>query len=84
MPFKLPVNGFRCIDETSLFNEGFIESYNEEGYEGYFLDGDGHYPEKLHELHNDLPFLPERVKIHEFEKFVSNLHDKKNVIQVRK
>ena len=26
------------------------------------------YPEKLHELHNDLPFLPERMKIEKVEK----------------
>ena len=81
----MPVNGFRCVEETSLFNEGFIESYNGESNKGYFLEGDSHYPEKLHELHNDLPFLPERMKIHKAEKFASNLHDKKEyVIHVRK
>ena len=32
--------------------------------------------EKLHELHNNLPFLPERMKIEKFEKLVSSLHDK--------
>ena len=32
--------------------------------------------EKLHELHNDLPFLPERIKMEKFEKLVANLHDK--------
>ena len=30
--------------------------------------------EKLHELHNDLPFLPERMKIGKVEKLVANLH----------
>ena len=29
----------------------------------------------LHELHNDLPFLPESVKIEKVEKLVTNLHD---------
>ena len=28
----------------------------------YFLETDVQYLEKLHELHNDLPFLPERKK----------------------
>ena len=32
--------------------------------------------EKLHELHNNLPFLPERMKIEKFEKLVASLHDK--------
>ena len=35
---------------------------------------DVQYPEKLHEINNDLPFLPERIKIEKFEKLVTNLH----------
>ena len=35
-----------------------MKSYNEESDEGYFLEVDVQYPEKLHELHDDLPFLP--------------------------
>ena len=37
-----------------------------------FLEFDVQYLEKLHELHNDLPFLPERMKIEKVEKFVTN------------
>ena len=33
-------------------------------------------PEKLHELHNGLLFLSERMKIEKVEKLVTNLHDK--------
>ena len=29
-------------------------------------------PEKLHELHNDLPFSPEIMKIEKIEKLVTN------------
>ena len=47
----------------SQFNEDFIKNYNEESDEGCFLEVDIQYPEKLHELHNDLTFLPERMKI---------------------
>ena len=36
----------------------------------------GQYLEKLHEPHNDLPFLPGRMKIEKVEKLVANLHDK--------
>ena len=35
---------------TSQFNEYFIKNYSEESYEGYFLEVDVQYPEKLHEL----------------------------------
>ena len=48
----------------------------EESDEGYFLEVDVQYPEKFHKLHNDLPFLPERMKIAKVEKLVTNLHDK--------
>ena len=76
MSYKLPVNNFEWIKDTSQFNEDFIKSYNEESDQGYFLKVDIQYHEKLHELHNDLPFLPERMKIEKVEKLVTNLHDK--------
>ena len=34
------------------------------------------YIEKLHELHDDLPFLPDRMKIEKVKTLVTNLHDK--------
>ena len=37
---------------------------------------DVQYPKKLRELHNDLEFLPERMKIEKIEKLVTNLHEK--------
>ena len=33
-----------------------------------------------HELHNDLPFLPERMKIEKVEKLEANLHDKSQYV----
>ena len=36
---------------------GIIKSYNKEFDEEYFLEVDVQYPEKLHDLHNDLPFF---------------------------
>ena len=76
MSRRLPVNRFKWIEETSQFNEDFLKNYNEESSEGYFLAVEVQYPEQLHELHNDLPFLPETMKIKKFEKLVTNLHDK--------
>ena len=72
------------IKDTSQFNNDFIKNNNEEIDEGYFLEVDVQYPENLHNLHNDLPFLPKRMKIEKFEKFVANLHDKTEyVIHIR-
>ena len=81
---KLPVNNFECIKNTSQFKEDFIKNYNEESDEGYFLEAHVQYLEKLHKLHNDFPFLSERMEIEKVEKLVANLHDKtKYVIHIR-
>ena len=63
---------FEWIEDTSKFNEDFIKNYNEKSEEGYFLEVDAQYPEKLHELYNDLPFFPERRKIEKVQKLVTN------------
>ena len=60
-----------CQD-TFPFNEDFIKSYNEEREKGYSLEFDVQYPEKLHELHHDLRFLPEKMKL---EKFTCHSHN---------
>ena len=84
MSQKLPVNNFEWIKDTSQFNEDFIKNYNEESEEEYSLEVDVQYLGKLLELYNDLPFLPERMKIKTVEKPVANLHDKTEcVIHIR-
>ena len=40
------------------------------------MEADVQYPKELNELHNDLPFLSERMKFEKFGKLVTNLHDK--------
>ena len=60
---KLPVNNFDLIKETSQFNEDFTKNYTEENDDGYFLEVDVQYLKKLHQFHNDLSFLIERMKI---------------------
>ena len=57
---------------------------NEESDKGYFLEVDVQYAEKLHDLHNDLPFLPARLRIEKVEKLVANLHNRTEyVIHIR-
>ena len=60
---KLPVNGFKWVTKLDKFNEDFIKNYNENSNVGCFLDVDVEYPRNLHEMHGDLPFLPDRKKI---------------------
>ena len=77
---KLSVNNFDWIKDTSRFNEDFIRNYNEESDEEYFLEVNIQYTEKLLELHNDLPFLKEKMKIEKFKKLVANFHDKSEYV----
>ena len=63
MSQKVSVNNIQWTDDVCQFNEDFIKSCNEESDEGYILQVDAQYPEKLLELYNYLPFLPERTKI---------------------
>ena len=76
MSQTFPVNNFEWIADNFQFIEGFIKNANEENDEEYFLKDDVQYTEKLHELHNDLPFLPERMRVKKVEKLAANLHDK--------
>ena len=58
MSKKLPVNGFKWIDnnETAglVINEDFIKNYDENNDKGYILEVDVKYPKRLHNLHSDL------------------------------
>ena len=84
MSQNLPVTNFEWTKDNPHFNENFIKNYDEEGDDGYFLDVDVKFIEKLPELHNGLLFLPERMKIEKIEKLVANLHDKTEyVIPIR-
>ena len=68
------------VEDLSQFKEDFIKNYHEDISEGYFLEVDVEYPENRHNLHSDLPLLPERMKIEKCNKLVCNVLDKKNYI----
>ena len=63
MSQKLPVNGFKWKKNVSKFDEDFIKSYDEDSDKGYILEVDVEYQNKLLNLHSDLQFLAERMKI---------------------
>ena len=48
---------------VSKFDEDFLKNYDEDSNKGYILEVDVEYPKDLHDLHSDLPFLSERMKI---------------------
>ena len=61
-------------------NEEFIKDNNENDNKGYILEEDIKHLKKLHELHSDLPFLPERMEINKCKKLVCNLYNKKKYV----
>ena len=79
---KFPVNGFKWLDNDKIneINKEFIKNYNENDKKGYILEVDVKYPKKLHDLHSDLPFLPERMEINKCKKLDCNLYDKKKYV----
>ena len=74
MSQKLPVYGFKWIKKLSKFNEEFIKKYDENSDKGNFLQVDVEYPKNLYNLHSDLPFLPERLKIEKCNRLVCNVY----------
>ena len=88
MSKKLPVNGFKWINnkETAgasakhVINENFIKNYGENNDKGYIFEIDVKYPKRLHHLHSDLPFLSERMEINKCKKLVCNLYNKKKYV----
>ena len=81
----LPVDGFELMEDLSKIDEDFIKNYDEDSDKGCVLELDDEYPKNLHDLHSDLPFLPERMKINDkCNKLVCNLHDKEDyVVHIR-
>ena len=81
---KLSVNNFKWVKDLLKFNESFIINYDEDSDEGYILEVNVEYPEKLFNLHKDLPFLSKREKINKSKKLICSIEDKeKYVIHIR-
>ena len=68
------------MDDISKIYQDFVKVNNGNDDKGYMLDVDVDYPNKLQNLHSDLPFLPERMVINNTRKSVCNLNDQKNYI----
>ena len=76
MSQSLPTGGFRWVSIEP--NEiGELARHTDKGY---LLEVDAKYPQELHDSHNDLPFMCEKMKINGVEKLVPNLYDKQNYV----
>ena len=73
------VSILRKLISWSFYNKALPKSSLKSGSapdKGYILEVDVAYSKDLHDLHRDLPFLPERMKINKCNKLVCNLYDK--------
>ena len=76
MSQPLPTGGFKWVD----VNHNEISELATRTDKGYLLEVDVGCPKELHNQHNDLPFMCERMEINGVEKLVPNLRDKKNYV----
>ena len=84
MSQKLPADGLKKKKNMLKFNEDFIKNFDQDSDKGYISEVDVEYSKNLHDLHSDLPFLPERMKIDKCNKLVCNLYDKTSyVVHIR-
>ena len=76
---NLPTHGFlwKKVDD---FTPEKIDKLVKKDNRGYILEVDVKYPKDLHENHNELLFLVERMKTGREEKLVPNLKDKKGYV----
>ena len=76
MSQPLPTGGFRWVD----IKPNKISKLAKRESKGYLLEVDVRYPKELHDSHNDLPFMCEKMKINGVEKLIPNLYYKKRYI----
>ena len=76
MSQPLPTGGFKWTD----VNPNEISELATRTDKAYILEVDVSHPKELHNPHNDLPVMCERMEINGVEKLVPNLRDKKNYV----
>ena len=76
MSQPLPTGGFIWVDG----NRNKISEFATRTDKGCILEVDVSCPKDLHNSHNDLPFMCERIEINGVEKLVPNFRDKKNYV----
>ena len=67
---------YEYMDDWEKLNETWFSK-------DFVFEVDVQWSEKLHDLHNDLPFLPERLNIEIIEYLVANLHNKHECVLYR-
>ena len=71
MSKQLPTSGFEWMTDDEIDDWKHLSC---------ILEVDLEYPEDLHNLHNDYPLAPHRVKMGNVEKQIPNLNNKTNYV----
>ena len=84
MSQPLPTGEFLWINCDGFDPENIVNVLSKNNKYGYLLEVDVKYPKKLHNLHNDIPFMCSKMKVGGVEKLIPNLYSKdKYVIHIR-
>ena len=80
MSQPLPTGGFKWINCGKVDPKSLVNKYAAEKDHGYLLEVDVSYPKELHDLHNDIPFMCNKMKVNGVEKLIPNLYYKRKYI----
>ena len=77
----LPTGGFHWVEfDESKDLKWIVNELPKRKDRGYLLEVDVAYPRKLHDYHNDLPFMCRKMKINGVNKLVPNLYYKRKYV----
>ena len=80
MSQPLPTGEFRWMNCDNWDPKRLIDMLAAEKNHGYLLEVDVSYPEKLHDRHNDIPFMCSKMKVNGVRKLIPNFYDKRKYI----
>ena len=76
----LPTGNFKWLTKEQI-NKTNLANYSEEHDEGLLLEVDLDYPQELHDLHNDFPLSPEKLKVNKnmLSEYCQKISEKFNI-----
>ena len=80
MSQPLPTGEFKWVEVKNDWSPKDVINSLVNTDRGYLLEVDVNHRKELHDYHNDLPFMCEKIKINGVEKLVPNLYDKKKYV----